>query len=1641
MQPQLELRPVQTAATHPRPNLAAVSPVLRGDYSPSRDGVDANLVILLHGLGDTSTPFARLGQQLNLPQTAVLSLQAPERVPLLEEEAYQWWDSFDALGEIIPNPNPSATLHLLKKLLAYLTAPTSPSASASPASKPAAAPAGCGWHPSQLHLFGYAQGGSCAGELALAWAREHPVASSSLPSSSTSTSPVPHRTDAHLGSLVAISAPLLSHPTPSPVTRARTRALVVVRKPEERSVGVQSWEKGFEGVRVARLEGGRGREGMPRGMDEWREIMRFWSEVLVRKSALELSGEVYEISGGTAPSQALGAYEHLHEHEHDLEQSVRTVSRARPLAASSLPLPTERATGSISAMSPPEHGEQQQQEQQQDQHSAALQRPAFPAHAASAPALDSAQHHPLAAPLGNSALAAQTHAHAAHADWTATSVPLEHHAGTRAGTPDAPFAAPPPPLQHHHQPSQPLRQLPPGAAYAPARQPDLPKLQMPHAPYSHAHPWQMQPTPPASHEPATPSQHWTASAPLTASATNYSRPLPNSAATPPSATFAQTPHQQPPRPPSLHQRRSFIAPSPASPPSSTLPLPTSSSSPSSSRARTPSSTRAAAALAADRAASIPSFVPAAAFSPEDRGPYPPSQASPIRERAPPLALDADPAGAGAQGRPASLAFDPPPLAPAAAAAVGGAADGDMAGVGRHTLVRASGGGGALPPASVAGPSSSAPAVTSPSRGGGAPPPASALAAAKSPQLVQPSAQALQAAAVSSAAQLSSLPFPSAPGPTAPQQPQPQQQLPPHLTPQPEICVECMMRDRDMADVDVSTPGVWDRASDADWDEQCRWEAEHPQPHPHTPSAEGAEGASAESAGGGGARRAGVARDSSSAGCYSAGMGAGAGVGAEGARRRFGKGQLLTSGNLKVWTTMNPPATAHRWKTLQVYLATQAHFLELDRQAREAAGGVPYSMPPPHPLERDSLVASRPLDARLSTVTARDRSSSLLSPTALAAEKAALEQEERALRATKSRSSRATLADETNRHSSASLFPPGSSSIAPPQPPFAASPSMGVASSGSSMRSYSAGDQPWLANPLRRMSSANQPYPTVSSSPPKSPAASTASMRFAFPKFARSTTDLRSIHGGNGGGASPRSASPARLSGIDADGRRTSMWSRFRQSASASVLSFAPSGSMMDMHLGLSQDKHMHHHMPYGVGTASHGGAHYGPGGGFGGAHGGAQAYETYAAMSDPAVARHADRRERDRVLAASQAAERAAAAGSPGETGGKKKKKGLKGFFNKLVGGKKERVTSNSAPATPGAEEVPFDASFADDDELAPPPPLSALANEPRYHQRSASNSSIDSFGPYTPPLPASQHFRASYTAPVNAAADRQSIMTMGSYASSRSKQAPNGGVYGAGRPPTIASGNSYSRPSFDSLRDQAGAGSFARPGSPEQGGAAVDGGEPEVLVAGDDCGDATPPAQSFAAHNIPPPHVQPRLQKSLPLLPSEAMQRPPSFPPPTHPHGADPYVASGPNGFVHPSATNMPYSAAAGQYGASRSAFSLHGAALGSQTNFPDEFGFDPRAAGDLRNATITGSGSGVGAGQTVRKSRSRSKVFSMHFGGFGKKSASKHSPGSSPEVPPLPSPAAGMRGASLDSASLVGNRFGPYEARYPAEGLVAMR
>lgn len=92
----------QDAVKKPKANpKASQCAPLTFSYESSPSGIDSNLLILLHGLGDTHLPFQSLGKKLatNLPQTATLSLRGGSPVPFLEEQGWGWWDVWDDLGQ------------------------------------------------------------------------------------------------------------------------------------------------------------------------------------------------------------------------------------------------------------------------------------------------------------------------------------------------------------------------------------------------------------------------------------------------------------------------------------------------------------------------------------------------------------------------------------------------------------------------------------------------------------------------------------------------------------------------------------------------------------------------------------------------------------------------------------------------------------------------------------------------------------------------------------------------------------------------------------------------------------------------------------------------------------------------------------------------------------------------------------------------------------------------------------------------------------------------------------------------------------------------------------------------------------------------------------------------------------------------------------------------------------------------------------------------------------------------------------------------------------------------------------------------------------------------------------------------------
>ncbi|KAI9604551.1 hypothetical protein KEM48_000670 [Puccinia striiformis f. sp. tritici PST-130] len=167
---------------------------------------------------------------------------------------------------------------------------------------------------------------------------------------------------------------------------------------------------------------------------------------------------------------------------------------------------------------------------------------------------------------------------------------------------------------------------------------------------------------------------------------------------------------------------------------------------------------------------------------------------------------------------------------------------------------------------------------------------------------------------------------------------PPRKLPP---PPAEVCLECMMRDRDMVGIDVLGPGVWARKSDADYEEAILAEEqeaaatiededslEDSSVH-HTTTSSRTMDDLVEST-----KRT-PNRPSSSVAEPSPPSQSHQKSSRSRKKKTLGRGQLLTMPALKTWTQMNPPASSHRWRTLQLYLREQRHYLELERRAKKS----------------------------------------------------------------------------------------------------------------------------------------------------------------------------------------------------------------------------------------------------------------------------------------------------------------------------------------------------------------------------------------------------------------------------------------------------------------------------------------------------------------------------------------------------------------------------------------------------------------------------------------------------------------------------------------------------------------------------------
>lgn len=187
-------------------------------------------------------------------------------MPFLYEDAFQWYTSFDGLGELIAHPNPTPALEYLSGIVDYLIK-------------------GCSWPASRIHFFGFAQGGSLAAEFGLNWWK---IQASSKASEGSNRE--------YFGSITTVSGPLLSYPTFSDL--CPTPVLLVHRSPPSESAlppdSLKSFKKAYQSVTESKL--GAQSAGMPASAQEWEPIMRFWSQHLSKRKM----GGLYEVLSGSS---------------------------------------------------------------------------------------------------------------------------------------------------------------------------------------------------------------------------------------------------------------------------------------------------------------------------------------------------------------------------------------------------------------------------------------------------------------------------------------------------------------------------------------------------------------------------------------------------------------------------------------------------------------------------------------------------------------------------------------------------------------------------------------------------------------------------------------------------------------------------------------------------------------------------------------------------------------------------------------------------------------------------------------------------------------------------------------------------------------------------------------------------------------------------------------------------------------------------------------------------------------------------------------------------------------------------------------------------------------------------------------------
>ena len=108
----------------------------------------SNVLILLHGIGDSNVPFANLASQMKLPETACIALRAPAPLPF-DLGGFHWGDDIQFDEGMGLKMDADAGFEKAYKIVVEDVIRHGLIAK-------------CGFRPKEVHLFGFGQGGMVA---------------------------------------------------------------------------------------------------------------------------------------------------------------------------------------------------------------------------------------------------------------------------------------------------------------------------------------------------------------------------------------------------------------------------------------------------------------------------------------------------------------------------------------------------------------------------------------------------------------------------------------------------------------------------------------------------------------------------------------------------------------------------------------------------------------------------------------------------------------------------------------------------------------------------------------------------------------------------------------------------------------------------------------------------------------------------------------------------------------------------------------------------------------------------------------------------------------------------------------------------------------------------------------------------------------------------------------------------------------------------------------------------------------------------------------------------------------------------------------------------------------------------------------